>query len=875
MLQSAYTFFSAKGLITMAENLKEMSFAPEDTPTLYFVDGFHGGIKGHMPQGSMADILNGLENNPDWKVTLEVEPISFDWLKKHEPETFYRLKEYVEADYDDIRVEIASGSHAQAFSWAISGESVIRQLTMGMKYVKESFPKAVVDTYAVQEPCWTSSLPQILNSLGFKRAVLKNSTCWGGYTKGIDKEIVFWVGPDGSRIACVPRYECEDLIFCWAIQGSGYDKPAMDKFPQKCVDKGIKHPAAIEFQDLGWRGLPWVHEKYQKYTTWREYFDKIADKPEDEWKFSQEDILVSLPWGEKTINKMSRQVRESENKLVQTEKLASLANIKSGFKYPERDINEAWYQLLLSQHHDAWICAPCGQWAKKAEFQTSFSDNVSAFVQDDALWAINENEVSVKVNESKTQFVRVFNSTGSRRQGLTEVMITVPEGTESVEVIAPNGASVPCRASVIRRARGNNGALHLSFIADVPAMGYATYKVCHGTGNKVEEMIPMWGNRGGGEVNGDTLVIENDILSITLDLKKGGTFSSLIDKRDGTEYVDTNSEFCFNEYRGYHIESGEFVSTKDVTVTARVFEKSELRTTAMIEGKLCDQYFKTFIRLEKGSDAISFQNQFFFKPDTKFGNPWVIPPERGNLEYKKADHDDRYKLHAVFPTSFKNDGLYKESAFNVEKSKLDDTFFMGWDQIKHKVMVHWVDSFNESENRGLALYCDHTNGYQFGADYPLGITLAYGGQSGFWWGNCRLDGMQETRYSIIPHADKWDGAKLYSLCESINEPLVTRTFSTSKDVEKEYSAIDIKTDGVILSAMTVTDKGLLVRVFGAENDGKSCVINTGFDFKSVKSVSPSGENLPESESFDISAKGREVTLPSFPRFAIRTILFEM
>lgn len=854
----------------MKETLKEMSFAPEDTPTLYFVDGFHGGIKGHMPQGSMADILNGLDNNPDWKVTLEVEPISFDWLRKHEPETFYRLKEYVEADYDDIRVEIASGSHAQAFSWAISGESVIRQLTVGMKYVKESFPKAVVDTYAVQEPCWTSSLPQILNSLGFKRAVLKNSTCWGGYTKGIDKEILFWVGPDGSRIACVPRYECEDLIFCWAIQGSGYDKPAMDKFPQKCVDKGIKHPAAIEFQDLGWRGLPWINEKYQKYTTWREYFNKIADKPEDEWKFSQEDILVNLPWGEKTINKMSRQVRESENRLVQTEKFASLANVKSGFEYPTRDIDEAWYQLLLSQHHDAWICAPCGQWAKKAEFQTSFADNVSTLVSDDALWAINESEVSLAVRESKTQYVRVFNSMGKRRRGIADMMITVPEGTKAIELYDKNGERVNIQARSIRRGRGNDGAFHLCFEADVPPMGYTTYTVRH----LKEEVTPVIKNGVSFTQTEDVLQLESDLYSITVDLKHGGTFSSLFDKRRNAELVDKSSEFLFNEYRGFNIEKNEYVSTRDSVMTARVWEQGPLRVTAMLDGEFDGQHFKVFIRLEKGNEGIGLQTQFFFKPNTKYGNPWTIPPERGSLEYKKADHDDRFKLNALFPTSFDADSLYKESAFNVEKSNLDNTFFMGWDKIKHKVLVHWVDSFSEKENCGLALYCDHTNGYQFGGDYPLGLTLAYGGQSGFWWGNCRLEGMQETKYTLIPHSGKWDDAGIYSRGESINEPLVTRTFSTSLDVEKEYSALDIKADGVILSAMTVTDKGLLVRIFGAENENADCVIATGFDFKSAKLVSPSGESLPNNDE-ELKVKGREITIPSLPRFGIRTVLFEM
>lgn len=848
----------------MSEPVNEHPVVPADSPTLYFVDGFHGGRIGHMGPGSMADVLNGLDSHPDWKVTLEVEPLSFDWLKKHEPETFYRLKEYVEADYDDIRVEIASASHAQAFCWAISGESVIRQLTVGKRLVKESFPKAVVDTYAVQEPCWTSSLPQILNSLGFRRASLKNSTCWGGYTAGRDEEVLFWVGPDGSRIATVPRYGCEDLIFCWAIQGSGYDKPALDVFAQKCLDKGIRHPVGVEFQDLGWRGLPWVNERYQRYTTWREYIDKIADRPSTEWKFSQEDILVTIPWGEKTLTRMARQVRDSENKLLSAEKLATMASVLSDATYPKNALDDGWYNLLLAQHHDAWICAAAGRWGKRAEGWTAAADAVSEKVVDDALWAMEEDEIAMAGN--KTQYIRVYNTLGRRRKGIAELMVTVPEGTEHVEILSPEGKVVPSEASCIRHYRSNKIAFRVLFEADVPGFGYATYTVRPVAEERAVE-------DGCSVTEGDgILTLENDVYRIVVDLTKGGTFSSLFDKRRSLELVDPDNQYLFGETLGYFIDEGDFRSTRDVTVTAKVWERGPMRLTVMLEGDLSGQHFKTFLRLEKGSDAIGFRSQFFFRNGTRVGNPWEIPPERGNLEYKKADHDDRYKLHTVFPTVFGSGDLYKESAFNVEKSRLDDTFFMGWDQIKHKILVHWVDSFNEEENSGLALYGDHTNSYQHGKDYPLGLTLAYGGQSGFWWGNCRLDGMQENGYILIPHAGRWDEARLFEKNEAIAEPFVCRTFATSAEVQKERSLLEIETEGVLLSAAEKVAGGFLLRLFNAEGKTGDVVVRMGVPFEKVTAVTPDGE--PAVVPFDLSVEGDRVILRDVPRFGLRTIRFE-
>ncbi len=844
----------------MSEPIFEQPIVPADSPTLYFVDGFHGGRIGHMGPGSMADVLNGLDSHPDWKVTLEVEPLSFDWLKKQEPETFYRLKDYVEADYDDIRVEIASASHAQAFSWAINGESVIRQLTYGKRLIKESFPKAVVDTYAVQEPCWTSSLPQILNSLGFRRASLKNSTCWGGYTAGKDEEVVFWVGPDGSRIAAVPRYGCEDLIFCWAIQGSGYDKPALDVFAQKCLNKGIAHPVGVEFQDLGWRGLPWVNERYQKYTTWREYVDKIADKPTKDWMFSQEDILVTLPWGEKTLNRMAGQVRQSETKLMTAEKLATMASLFANAAYPTRDLNDAWYNLLLSQHHDAWICAAAGRWGKRAEAWTSQSDALCERVTDDALWALEESEIDI--TGKKSQYIRVYNTAGHRRKGLAELMVTVPEGTEFVRITDKDGKTVPSEASCIRHYRSNKIAFRVLFEADVPGFGYATYGVA-----PTDTPVSVLDGCSVVEEEG-RLILENDLYRITVDLTKGGTFSSLFDKRRSLELVD-NSEYLFGEIRGYFIDKGDFFSTKGVPVTARVWENNPLRLTVMLEGKLCDQAFKTFLRLEKGSEAIGIRHQFFFHGGVQVGNPWQIPPERGNLEYKKADHDDRYKLHAVFPTVFGSGDLYKESAFNVEKSRLDNTFFMGWDKIKHKVLVHWVDSYDEKTGNGLALYGDRTNSYLHGKEYPLGLTLAYGGQSGFWWGNCRLDGMQENSITLVPHGGRWDEAGLYSKGDEFAQPFLCRAFATSATVTDEWSAVTVETPGVTLSAAEKTADGFLVRVFNAEGQTGDVVLTLGVPFREVVAASPDGEDAVV--PFGVRADGNRITMPDVPRFGLRTL----
>ena len=52
---------------------------------LYYMDGYHGGIRGHMPLGCWRDILDQLNLHPEWRLSIDAEPISWDYLKARDP----------------------------------------------------------------------------------------------------------------------------------------------------------------------------------------------------------------------------------------------------------------------------------------------------------------------------------------------------------------------------------------------------------------------------------------------------------------------------------------------------------------------------------------------------------------------------------------------------------------------------------------------------------------------------------------------------------------------------------------------------------------------------------------------------------------------
>ncbi|HXO74421.1 MAG TPA: hypothetical protein VN824_04305, partial [Puia sp.] len=308
--------------------------------TAYFIDGYHGGIYGHLPPWQTKFMVEKLGQYPDWKINLELEPESWDSIAVQDPVSYAAFQKLFADQSSKGRIEYVNPAYGQSYMYNISGESIIRQLYYGMKKLRRHFPSVVFSTYSSEEPCFTSALPQILRSYGFRYASLKNpNTCWGGYTRAFGGELVNWIGPDGSWILTVPRYGVEALKprSIWETIASGNSK----EYVGKALKAGIQHPVGMCLQDAGWAFGPWLGrggDAYAptKYETWRGYVENVSTgKADKDWKFSQEDVLVGLMWGSQVLQRIAREVRVSENKVVVAEKMAAMAHVWKGLTWPE------------------------------------------------------------------------------------------------------------------------------------------------------------------------------------------------------------------------------------------------------------------------------------------------------------------------------------------------------------------------------------------------------------------------------------------------------------------------------------------------------------------------------------------------------------
>ncbi|MDR1743958.1 MAG: alpha-mannosidase [Dysgonamonadaceae bacterium] len=822
----------------------------------FFVDGYHGGIYGHYPvQWKTQFIVDQLALHPEWRICMEIEPETWDTVRVKTPNAYQKFKQIAAGK----QVEFTNPAYAQPYCYNISGESIIRQFQYGMEKIKQHFPEVDFTTYSVEEPCFSSCLPQILKSFGFKYAVLKNpNTCWGGYTQNYGGEIVKWIGPDGSSILTVPRYACEELEKNSTWQTTAWNNS--DAYLQACNKAGIRHPVGMCFQDAGWKNGPWIgsgrHIKNNSvYVTWRDYIENNSiGKTDDIWHFSQEDLHVNLMWGSQTLQRIAQQVRSAENRVVMAEKISVIAYAENGYRYPQNELDEAWRTLMLAQHHDSWI-VPYNRlnkqhtWAEEIERWTAQTNAVTDRIIEEAI----HYDKSKEMLHEKSIYIRIYNTLSFDRNEVVNLLLPPECAATDMALYDSNGQEIRCSVEQ------DNDTIRLFFVADAPAFGYSTYSIRQGKSSGEEVSV----NR----VDESEGLIENDMYKIVFDLSKGGRIKKLIAKKENNkDFAAKNSPYALGELRGYFYDEAKFCSSSEAAARMRVVKNNPYEIKVQIDGEIASHPFTQWVRLVKGQKRIDFELAIHWKNNAGIGEY----REKNWRANRRAYCDDRFKLNVLFPADLRSPRIYKDAPFDVCESRLDNTFFQTWDGIKHNIILHWVDLAEQDGDYALALLSDHTTSYSYGEDFPLGLTAQYSG-IGLWGMDYKITQPLKMKYALVPHRGKWDEAAVSACSDSWNEPLVC-AYIPRATVENK-SLITFSKSGYQITAAQIRDDGKIVlRLFNADGDNTARKITFALSLLSVKEIDLNG-NVIERKKLEKHSGKTDITV-SMPRFGIRTFLLE-
>ncbi|MCC8409290.1 glycosyl hydrolase [Mucilaginibacter sp. UR6-1] len=816
----------------------------------YFIDGYHGGIWGHYPDWNTRFMVDMLKKYPYWKINLEIEPETWDRAAKIDPQAFAEFKALMANQSVNQRIEYVNPAYAQSYMYNIDGESIIRQLGYGIKKLQAAFPGIQFNTYSSEEPCFTNALPGILRSYGFKYASLKNpNTCFGGYTTAFGGELVNWIGPDGSSILTVPRYAIERLEPKSTWQTIGWNNNA--DYVDAALKYGIKHPLGMTLQDAGWKGGPFLDKNnpatQKQYTTWRNYFERIAkgEKATD-WRVSQEDILVSLVWGSQVTQQIAQRVRAAENKILQAEKLSAIAGL-IGSKKQTANFDDAWRTLMLAQHHDCWIVPYNGDkgdtWADKVKGWTANTIRQSDSINKESLKKMSGSGLTGKV-------ITVFNTCARARQQIVSVAVPAGLNADSVIINDDQGREV---------ATQFNGDSVL-FIAHAPAFGYSTYRFVKGKPKTVAGVKVL-------SLPGGSYTLESDIYVITIDAKKGGNITRLYDKRYKRDLVDARNANGFNALRGNFYEDGGFKTTSNSEAKISVIEQGAVRATLLIKTNIAGTEVSQRVSITMGYPLIDMHLGINWQKDVKVGE-YVNKANYKWTDYKKPFYNDSNKLLAVFPLALKDQKIYKNAPFEVEKSKLNNTFFNSWDSIKNNIILNWVDVMAADGSYGVALFTDHTTSYTHGNNFPLGLVVQYSGM-GLWGRDYFTNGPTGIHYALLPHAGNWKKAGVWSASAGWNEPLLASVSNTGP-LQASKTLIDAGNNGLTISSVVDDGKELLIRFFNAEGTSGRKIINLNFAFKKARLVELNGNIKQELKPKQLKNGTSQVEF-MMPEFSFRTL----
>ncbi|KAI9720394.1 MAG: hypothetical protein M1812_002900 [Candelaria pacifica] len=293
----------------------------------------------------------------------------YKWLEQLYPSAYDRVKAKVKAG----KFQPIGGSWVEHDTNMPSGESLVRQFLYGQRYFESHFGERCKTFWLPDTFGYSSQLPQLCRLAGMSRFFTQKLS-WNNINN-FPHTTFSWVSLDGSQVLChmapsntytaeahfgdvkrsVTQHKSMDqdatslLIFGKGDGGGGPTREQIEKL-RRC--RAISDKVGL---------LPRVTMNVSV----EDFFDRLEKKAEEGTKYVTwyGELYFELHRGTYTTQANNkRNNRKAEILLHDIEYLATLASIKdavetgrSSYKYPKKDIDDMWENVLLCQFHD---CLP-------------------------------------------------------------------------------------------------------------------------------------------------------------------------------------------------------------------------------------------------------------------------------------------------------------------------------------------------------------------------------------------------------------------------------------------------------------------------------------------------------------------------------------
>src|SRR5215204_4881004 len=700
----------------------------------------------------------------------------YEWVEEDAPDLFERVRERVA----EGRWEPVGGSWVEADCQIPSGESFVRQLFYGQRYLENTFGRRSPVAWFPDTFGYSPGLPQLLRSAGMM-GFFTYKLNWSE-TNYFPHDLFLWEGIDGSRVVAHtfenPGVDYNGDIAPLDLHGTWRNFVGKRYHPESLLSFG--------WGDGGGGPSEKMLENYERLKDFPamprlrmarvdEFFASLPSEELPKWVG---ELYLELHRGTLTTQaKVKKLNREAEHRLLEAEAFATLAALR-GEEYPAEEIERLWKLLMLNQFHDILPGTSISEVYEDTHRQLEEAINGAEKLRDRALR--RQGQRGGPTGAQKTVANVVLHP-----RPLTVLLPAEPD----LAFAEYGGVPLPTQ-------RTPEGLLIHAPEREVPGLGWTSLALCRDAADAASP-----GNSSGvqtGEADGGA-IIENGLLRV--EISDDGDLGRVYDKVEGREVLDGRGN-CLRVYadkppnwdawdidEGYEGEGDEVPGASGVEVV----EEGPLRGAVRVERRFCESRITQTYKLLAGS-------------------------RRLDIETCVDWHERQVLLRALFPLEIRSHEATFETMYGAVKRPTHRN--TPWDEVRFEVGAHRFCDLSES-GYGVALLNDGKYGHSAKGNV-LGISLL---RSPLYPDPFADEGEHRFTYSLFPHTGDWTAAGVAREAFALNAPLFP-VVAEAEALPQEFSLVEAEGLELAIGSLKLAEdgRGMILRLYEPHGARGECTL---------------------------------------------------
>jgi alpha-mannosidase len=731
----------------------------------------------HEVKATFRSALDRLKEYDDF-VFVASSAAFYEWVEHSDP-----------AMFQEIKTRVAEGRWRVVGGWWIQpdcnipgGESYVRQALYGQRYFRQTFGVMATAGYNVDSFGHHGMLPQILRKAGLRYYVFMRPM---PHEKGLPGRLFWWEAGDGSRVLAF-RIMFEYLTW-------GQD---VEQHVRRCAGE-LRTPfdEGMCFYGVGNHGGGPTRDNIESIRRLNNDpgVPRLVFSDPDSFFAAVESRNLPIPVVRDELQHHARGCyaahsgikrwnRQAENALITAEKFAAVSERVTAQPYPREDFARAWKAVLFNQFHDILAGTSLESAYEDARHLYGEAMAIAARALNYAVQSLAWN-INIPHEEGAKPLV-VFNPHGWPSQ--VNVEFQARALPESYTLLDDQNRPVPLQKAPSWATA--NGHFRLSFTADLPPLGYRTYRIVPASASPAAET----------SLRATDTTLENHRFRLDFD-PETGYIASLFDKLHGVEVfrgsaarpvvIDDPSDTWSHDVFRFQNEIGTFKAAS-IKLVGSGPVKATVRVTSFYERSALSQDFTLYHDL----DTIEVRVMVDWREQQKLLK-LRFPV---NQILMRATYEIPYGHIERATTGDENPG---QSWLDLSGTARDTGIVYGLSLLndgKHSFDVNVNDI-------GLTALRSPIYAHHLPAQPEPGQQYRYMDQ-----------GTQQFTYSLLPHAGTWESAGTVRRAAELNQrPIILLVTSHTGPLPQSDSFLAVRPDNIAVSVVKQAEDSddLIVRCY--------------------------------------------------------------